>query len=79
MNRLAVLLGFLAMLGSIFLSAFQGQQIATIGVGLILIGIFGELRRQGELSVAALKVLINLLNDLSQKQIAPEKLPVEAE
>jgi hypothetical protein len=45
MSQLAVLLGFLIVLASIFLNAFMGQQAASIGIAFILIGCFMELRK----------------------------------
>ncbi len=46
MSQIIALLGLIALVGSIFTNALMGQQIATIGVGFILLGIFLEIRKQ---------------------------------
>lgn len=44
---IAAFIGLLILIASIFLNAFSGTQVALLGVGFILIGIFLELRNGG--------------------------------
>jgi hypothetical protein len=46
MSQIAAFLGLVILLGSIFFNAFQGQQVASIGLGFILLGIYMELRKR---------------------------------
>lgn len=41
---ISVVLGMVILIGSMFVNAIQGIQIALIGVGFILIGLYLELR-----------------------------------
>ena len=45
MSSISVLIGLLIVIGSILANAIMGTQIALIGVGFILIGIFIETRK----------------------------------
>ena len=44
---ISVLIGMVILIGSIFSNVLAGTQIALLGIGFILIGIYLELRNRG--------------------------------
>ena len=46
----AGILGFLLLIGSLFANAILGSQVALLGIGVILLGILGEIQKLRKLN-----------------------------